>query len=174
MTDDILKDAKNTSYAIPQIAGQVALLASQGITLEEIRWELLGGKLISPTMPRTALEFYDFVTTGIPRLSVDILAAVMDVPMTKMADLLNLSYKTLTRKNKKDLLDPVVSSHTYEMSNVIAKGLEVFEDVDKLRSWLQKENRTLQGRKPFDLLNTPTGIKLVNQILGRLEEGIYS
>ena len=174
MSDDIIKDEKNTDYAVPQIAGQVALLASQGLSLEEMRWELLGGKFLSPTMPRTALEFYDFATTGIPRLSVDILAAVMNVPMTKMADLLNLSYKTLTRKNKKDLLDPVVSSHTFEMSNVIAKGLEVFEDVDKLKRWLQKENRTLQGRKPFELLNTPTGIKLVYQILARLEDGIYS
>jgi putative toxin-antitoxin system antitoxin component (TIGR02293 family) len=174
MTADVIKDDKDTGYSIPEIVSQVALLTSQEAALEELRWELLGGKLLSPTMPGSDLEFYDFVTTGIPRLSVDILAAVMDVPMTKMADLLNLSYKTLTRKDKKDLLDPVVSSHTYEMSNVIAKGLEVFEDIDKLRRWLQKENRTLQGRKPFDLLNTPTGIKLVNQILGRLEEGIYS
>jgi len=168
------KDTTHTSYAIPQIAKRVALLASQGLAVDEIRWELLGGKLLSPSMPETALEFYDVVNSGIPKLSVDILAEVMEIPMTKMASLLNLSYKTLTRKNKKDLLDPIVSSHTYEMSNVIAKGLEVFEDGDKLKRWLHKENRALKGKKPFDLLNTPTGIKLVTQVLGRLEEGVYS
>ena len=170
----INKNTVPTSFAIPQIAKRVALLASQGLTVEEIRWELLGGKLFSPTMPVTALEFYDVVNSGIPKLSVDILAEVMEIPMTRMAHLLNLSYKTLTRKNRKDLLDPVVSSHTYEMSNVIAKGLEVFEDGDKLNRWLHKENRALKGKKPFDLLNTPTGIKLVIQALGRLEEGVYS
>lgn len=168
------KDAKHTSYAIPQMARRVTLLASQGLTMEEIRWELLGGRLLSSHMPETALEFYDVVNSGIPKLSVDILAEVMEIPMTKMAFLLNLSYKTLTRKSKKDLLDPVVSSHTYEMSNVIAKGLEVFEDGEKLKRWLHKENRALRGKRPFDLLNTPTGIRLVTQVLGRLEEGVYS
>lgn len=167
-------DTKHINLAIPQIAKRVALLASQGMTVREIRWELLGGKLFSPVMPETALEIYDVVNNGIPKVSVDILAAVMEIPMTKMANLLHLSYKTLTRKNKKDLLDPLVSSHTYEMSNVIAKGLEVFESGDKLKRWLHKENRALRGKKPFDLLNTPTGITLINQVLGRLEEGIYS
>jgi putative toxin-antitoxin system antitoxin component (TIGR02293 family) len=169
-----VKDIKYSSLAIPQIAKRVALLASQGLTVEEIKWELLGGKLFSPSMPETALEFYDVVNNGIPKVSVDILAEVMEIPMTKMAHLLNLSYKTLTRKNKKDLLDPIVSSHTYEMTDVIAKGLEVFEDGEKLKRWLHKENRALKGKKPFDLLNTPTGIRLINQVLGRLEEGIYS
>jgi putative toxin-antitoxin system antitoxin component (TIGR02293 family) len=135
---------------------------------------IIGRKTFPPNVPENTLEIYDFVNNGIPKVSVDIIAAVLEIPMTKMANLLHLSYKTLTRKNKKDLLDPLVSSHTYEMSNVIAKGLEVFEDGEKLKRWLHKENRALKGRKPFDLLNTPTGIGLVNQILGRLEEGIYS
>jgi putative toxin-antitoxin system antitoxin component (TIGR02293 family) len=149
-------------------------LASQGLTTEKIRWELLGGTLLSPHMPETALEYYDIVNSGIPKVSVDNLAGFMEIPMTKMATLLNLSYKTLTRKNKKDLLNPIVSSHTYEMINAITKGLEVFEDGDKLKRWLNKENRALKGKKPVDLLNTPTGIKLVTQTLGRIEEGIYS
>jgi uncharacterized protein (DUF2384 family) len=52
--------------------------------------------------------------------------------------------------------------------------LSVFEDAQKLKRWLHKENKALNGQKPFDLLNTPTGIKLVNQILGRIEDGVYS
>jgi putative toxin-antitoxin system antitoxin component (TIGR02293 family) len=168
------KAVKNITQAVPRKASKLALLAAGGYTVEEIRWELLGGKLFSPHMPMNALEFYDVVNNGIPKLSVDILADIMEIPMTKMAILLNLSYKTLTRKNKKDLLDPVVSFHTYEMSSIIAKGLEVFEEESKLNRWLHKENRALRGKKPFDLLNTPTGIRLVYQVLGRLEEGIYS
>jgi putative toxin-antitoxin system antitoxin component (TIGR02293 family) len=153
---------------------KVAQLLSQGLTREEIKWELLGGKLFSPRMPTTAMEFYDAVSAGVPKLSVDNLADVMDIPMTVMAKILNLSYKTLTRKNKKDLLDRAVSSHTYEMSDIIARGFEVFENGAKLNRWLHKENRALKGKKPFDLLHSPTGIRLVGQVLGRLEEGVYS
>ena len=168
------RQSAGTSSATGKLTEKVALLLSQGLTKEEIKWELLGGKLFSSRMPVTAMEFYDAVKAGVPKLSVDNLADVMDIPMTTMANLLNLSYKTLTRKNKKDLLDPVVSSHTYEMSDIIAKGLAVFEDGAKLNRWLHKDNRALKGKKPFDLLNTPTGIRLVGQILGRLEEGVYT
>jgi len=169
-----VKDRKSTSFAIPLISKKATLLASQGLTKEEIKWELLGGALFSQNMPETTLEYYDAVKNGVPKLSIDILAGIMEVPMTTMANLLNLSYKTLTRKNKKDLLSSVVSFHTYEMSDIIAKGFEVFEDGDKLNKWLHKENRALKGKKPFDLLDSPTGIKLVSQVLGRLEEGVYS
>ena len=99
-------------------------------------------------MPTTAMEFYDAVSAGVPKLSVDNLADVMDIPMTVMAKILNLSYKTLTRKNKKDLLDRAVSFHTYEMSDIIARGFEVFENGAKLNRWLHKENRALKGKKP--------------------------
>lgn len=170
----VAKSNKGTSFAIPDIAKRISTLVAQGLTLPEIQWELLGGKLISPNMPGTSLEFYDIVNGGIPKISVDILAAVLEIPMTQMAVLLNLSYKTLTRKNRTDLLDPIISSHTFEMSNVIAKGLEVFEDGKRLNRWLQKENRALNGKRPLDLLTSPTGSKLVAQALGRLEEGIYT
>jgi len=170
----VAKHTRQTSFTPSKITEKVAILLSQGLTKEEIKWELLGGKLFSARMPVTAMEFYDAVTIGVPKLSVDILADVMDIPMTTMAHLLNLSYKTLTRKNKTDLLDPIVSSHTYEMSDIIAKGFEVFEDGAKLNKWLHKENRALKGKRPFDLLHTPTGIRLVGQVLGRLEEGVYS
>lgn len=166
--------SRRAGFAVPLIAKKIAELASQGLTKDEIKWELLGGILLSKKMPATSLEYYDVVKNGLPRLSVDNLAEVMEIPMTVMAEILNLSYKTLTRKGKKDLLSPTVSFHTYEMSDVIAKGFEVFEDGAKLNTWLHKKNRALKGRTPFELLDSPTGIKLVNQVLGRLEEGVYS
>lgn len=146
----------------------------KGISQSELTWLLLGGKAFIAHKPKTNLEFYRAIKKGIPKLSVDHLARAMKIPMTIMAPLLNLSYKTLTRKNKVEMLDSTVSSHTFEIANTIAKGLAVFEDSDKLNRWLNKENRALSSARPFDLLGTQTGIKLVNQILGRIEEGVYS
>lgn len=94
--------------------------------------------------------------------------------MKDMADLLNVSYKTISRKKNKDILDELSSSLIIEIAGTIATGLALFEDAVKLRRWLKKENKALKGKKPIDLLNTPTGIKLVNNILHRIEEGIYT
>ncbi|MEJ7683748.1 MAG: MbcA/ParS/Xre antitoxin family protein [Segetibacter sp.] len=71
-------------------------------------------------------------------------------------------------------MDSLTSSLSIEIANTIAKGLSVFEDNNKLNRWLHKENRALQGKKPFDLLKTPTGIKMVNRLLSRIEEGVYT
>ncbi|WP_207632508.1 type II RES/Xre toxin-antitoxin system antitoxin [Foetidibacter luteolus] len=141
---------------------------------ELVTWAILGGKEFMPQEPITSLDFVSVSDKGIPKQSVANLAGIMDVPMKDIASLLNLSYKTLGRKKNSDALDSLSSSLSIEIANTIAKGLSVFEDADKLNRWLQKENRSLNGKKPFELLRTPTGIKLVNRLLGRIEEGVYT
>lgn len=83
----VAKHTRQTSLTPSKITEKMALLLSQGFAKEEIKWELLGGKLFSARMPVTAMEFYDAVSIGVPKLSVDILADVMDIPMTTMAHL---------------------------------------------------------------------------------------
>lgn len=137
-------------------------------------WEILGGKDFMPTVPKSAFEYVKIANKGIKKQSVTRLAELMDIPMKDIAVLLNISYKTLGRKKETDTLDSISSSISIEIAEAISKGLSVFEDPGKLSRWLQKANRALQGEKPIDLLNTPTGIKIINKLLGRIEEGIYT
>lgn len=146
----------------------------KGISANRLTWIILGGKNFMNAEPNSMLDFVAASNNGIPKLAILNLAEVLNIPMKDMAVLLNVSYKTLSRKRKSDILNSIVSSLSVEIANTITKGLFVFEDVDKLNRWLHKENRALKGQKPFDLLNTPTGIKLVNQVLGRIEEGVYT
>jgi putative toxin-antitoxin system antitoxin component (TIGR02293 family) len=127
-----------------------------------------------PKEPVSTLDFLAAGTRGIPKRSLTTLAYTLGIPMKQMAQILNVSEKTLGRKKPDDLLDKLPSSLSIEIAQTVARGMEVFEDRDKFNRWLQKQNRALRGQKPFDLLNTPTGIKLVNQVLGRIEEGVYS
>lgn len=53
-------------------------------------------------------------------------------------------------------------------------AFEVFEDEEKAKQWLNRENRALNGAKPVLLLDTLTGINMVNDVLTRIEEGVYS
>jgi putative toxin-antitoxin system antitoxin component (TIGR02293 family) len=142
--------------------------------LDALAWAVLDCGRYTTTHPISGIDMLEASRRGIPKGCVVSLAAVLDVPMTAMAALLNMSYKTLGRKKETDILDSLSSSLSIEIANTVAKGLYVFEDKDKFNRWLHKQNRALGGQKPFDLLNTPTGIKLVNQVLGRIDEGVYS
>ncbi len=152
----------------------VRVYISKGSSVNILTWAILGGKKFMPKEPASALDFLSASDKGITKQSVINLAEVMDIPMKDIASLLNVSYKTLGRKRRNDLLGSLVSSLSIEIANTVANGLAVFEDADKLNHWLQKENRALNAKKPIELLNTPTGIKMVNRVLNRLEEGIYT
>lgn len=140
----------------------------------QITWVILGGKKFRARAPETSFDYLTATDKGIPKQAVVNLAEVMDIPMKDIAALLNLSYKTLARKRNTDPLDSLVSSLSIEIAHTVAKGLALFEDTSKLNRWLQKENRALTGKKPIELLNTPTGINLVNKVLLRMEEGVYT
>jgi len=51
---------------------------------------------------------------------------------------------------------------------------KVFGDEEKAKSWLNTPNRGLNNIKPIDLFYLSTGLGMVNDILGRIEHGVYS
>lgn len=158
----------------PQLDKDLINLIREKVSTNEVIWFLLGGESFMVKKPVSGLDFLVASEKGIDKFAIENLANVMHIPMKDMAYLLNMSYKILVKKDDNYVFNNLVSSLSIEIANTIAKGLSIFEDPEKLNRWLHKSNKALNMQKPFDLLNTPTGIKLVNQILGRIEDGIYS
>lgn len=59
------------------------------------------------------------------------------------------------------------------VANSTAKEAEGFDAAKWLGEWLQVPQPALGGRKPSELLDTPTGIALVAKVLGAVESGAY-
>ena len=51
---------------------------------------------------------------------------------------------------------------------------EVFGDEEKVRQWINANNTALNNRTPVSFFDTLTGLNMVNDILTRIEEGVYS
>lgn len=152
----------------------VTAFINKGASVTKLTWAILGGENFISAVPANSLEFVEAGNKGISKSSVVNLAGFMEVPLKDIAHLLNISYKTLGRKKASDKMDSLASSLSIEIASTVARGLLVFEDSDKFNRWLHRKNQALQGRSPFDLLNTPTGINIVNRLLVRIEEGIYT
>ena len=58
------------------------------------------------------------------------------------------------------------------MAEVTKLGLEVFEDMDKLKLWLNTPNFALGKIKPIELLKDSYGKDLVTSELVRINHGI--
>jgi len=135
----------------------------------------LGGKRMIRTPVRSDFDLFIVGSEGIPKSSVDELAAKLGISRKSLAeDIFDLSVKTFERKSPAEKLDKRTSSHALEIAKLLQHALGVFEDEEKVRRWMNNENRALKGQKPVQFLGTLTGLTMINDILGRIEEGVYS
>ena len=59
------------------------------------------------------------------------------------------------------------------VANSDATEAEEFDTAKWLGQWLERPQPALGGRKPADILDTPTGIDTVAKLLGAIESGAY-
>jgi putative toxin-antitoxin system antitoxin component (TIGR02293 family) len=126
----------------------------------------------------TMLSDFDFVklsALGITKSSINSLASYIGISRKRMAeDIFDVSVKTLERKDNNTRLDKKTSSHALEIAKVVQHAYEVFRDEEKVKLWVNRENKALNNMKPIQIFDTLSGLNMVNDILGRIEEGVYS
>lgn len=59
------------------------------------------------------------------------------------------------------------------VANSTASQAQGFDSAKWLGQWIERPQPALGGRKPADLIDTPTGVELVARLLGSLESGAY-
>jgi len=59
------------------------------------------------------------------------------------------------------------------VANSTANEAKTFDATKWLGQWIERPQPALGGRKPADLLDTPTGVELVARLLGSIESGAY-
>src|SRR5690606_38527317 len=124
---------------------------------------------------KTEFDLIALSSQGLTKASLEALIAFLGIPKKQFVEqILDMSVKTVERKKSNDRLDRYTSSHIIEIAKVVEHAVEVFEDEDKVRDWLATTNRALNGMRPLELFHMPTGLALVNTVLGRIEEGVYS
>jgi len=112
---------------------------------------------------------------GVSKASIDELCNYLGISRKSLAeDIFDLSVKTLERKGPKEKLDKRTSAHALEIAKVLQHAFEVFEDEEKVKRWINKEHKALNGMRPVMLFSTLTGLNMISDILGRIEEGVYS
>jgi len=59
------------------------------------------------------------------------------------------------------------------IANSTAEEAKNFDAAKWLGVWLERPQPALGGRKPADLIDTPTGLEVVARLLGSIESGSY-
>lgn len=115
------------------------------------------------------------VRAGLPAGSVTELAERLRMGSGALSRKLGIPQRTLTRRLGSGAhLTVAESDRTARMARICAEAEDSIGDREKAMEWLLTPNRALRGEAPVDLLDTDTGTRLVEDVLGRIAYGVYS
>lgn len=137
--------------------------------------EILGGSKVLGRAVTNSDELMLLIREGLPAGSITSLAQKLHIGNSTLSRKLGIPQRTLTRRLSHSLLlTPGESDRTVRMARVYANAVEMIGDEEKAIQWLSTPNRALGGEKPLDRLDTDTGARVVEDILGRIAYGVYS
>ncbi|MEO7917323.1 MAG: antitoxin Xre/MbcA/ParS toxin-binding domain-containing protein [Dokdonella sp.] len=133
----------------------------------------------------TPMQRVDAERQGVAARLVKEMASEMEIPAIRMFKIIGVPKATAERKAEKNqaiaggggqaalgLLNLLGIAQTIVADSTDERA-EKFDVAKWLGRWIENPQPALGGRKPADLLDTPTGMDVVARMLGSLQSGAY-
>ena|SRR6266566_3237138 len=114
------------------------------------------------------------IQAGLSFRAVQNLQRALDLPLEKMAAVLGMSRATLHRRKTQGKIDQHESERLVRYQRLLKRADDVFGDGASAREWLTNKQPGLGGAVPLDFARTEIGAREVENLLGRIEYGVYS
>lgn len=115
------------------------------------------------------------VRSGLGIHEFDGLAELLGIPVEQLASHLSLSRSTLARRRKSGRLAPLESDRLLRYARLWNSARETFDgDPVAARDWLGQPARALGFVTPLAFAETEAGAREVENLLGRIEHGVFS
>ncbi|MEM1002715.1 MAG: antitoxin Xre-like helix-turn-helix domain-containing protein [Bacteroidota bacterium] len=162
----------NETYQVSDVAFNYS---TSNVSSLELITQILGG---AKAIGKKINNFLEFLSLSEKGLSIAVLMNLqkrMKFTNREMGKALEISESTLQRRLREGKrLDKKESESAIQLASLWAKGIEVFEDENDFRVWLEMNNTALGNNKPIELLHSPIGREEIKEVLNRIEWGIYS
>jgi len=136
---------------------------------------VLGGRQTLKRKVDSDSELRRLTREGLPVSALTSLATEFSIERKALTRAVGISDRTLSRRlAKTERLSTEESDGVVRMARVLALANDTFGTKEKASLWLQAPNIVLEGQTPFSLLDTDSGVRSVETILGRIAWGIYS
>lgn len=136
---------------------------------------VLGGEQILGKPVGEGGALADLVREGLPAESLSLLAKRLDLRQAEISARIGIPPRTLTRRLARHArLTAAESDRTVRLAQVFATAAETLGSEEKATQWLKTPNRVLRGGRPLDQLDTDPGVREVEDVLGRIADGVYS
>ena len=160
--------------AMSELSGGVMTRAeSQASRRRSLRFRTRGASL-GLTATRTD-DLVDQIDRGLPFKALESLAALSGLSVIRIAAVLGVPERTLARRKAAGKLAPDESERLLRLSIVFENAVELFEgDVVGAVTWLTSPKKALGHQTPLAYSRTELGAREVEDLIGRLEHGVFS
>jgi putative toxin-antitoxin system antitoxin component (TIGR02293 family) len=139
---------------------------------------LLGGAKLLRHRLHGAIDVHEAISRGLPRGALTHLighVAVLRDPAA-LEQAVGVSQRTVQRFKiaPGKPLSPEQSGRAWKFAEILAKATEVLGSQEDAEDWLRRPAMALDQRRPIDLLASPAGVQLVEDLLGRIQYGVYT
>jgi putative toxin-antitoxin system antitoxin component (TIGR02293 family) len=132
---------------------------------------IAGGSLYGTNAQERQLRL---IRGGLTRSSLDTLMLKTGLSIYELADILEVTDRTLRRYSPGDVLNKRLSERALEIAKLYSRGEEVFGDTYTFSRWMNAEIPALGHRVPKSFLDTSIGIQMLMDELGRIEHGVFA
>ncbi len=127
--------------------------------------------------PSDGMEFFemmDAVKDGLPMGEFEAVRGMLEIGAEELAEHLSMSRSTLMRRRKSGRLDTLESDRLLRFARLFQNAVEVFGNEQSARLWLKSPARALGGMIPITCAGTEVGSREVENLLGRIEFGVFT
>ncbi|MEM6525830.1 MAG: antitoxin Xre-like helix-turn-helix domain-containing protein [Bacteroidota bacterium] len=100
--------------------------------------------------------------------------AAVGASQNASAKLLGVATRTLQRELSSKLLSKELSDRFLQVMDLYKEGLDAFYSIDTFKQWLGTSKVTFQGKNPYEMMHSITGIQQVKEEIIRTKLGILS
>lgn len=114
------------------------------------------------------------VEAGVPVETMTTFVATSGVELKDLYDIVIPARTLKHRRSRKQTLSPDESDKLARLIRVFDQAVAVFGDRERARNWLNKPKKRFEERTPLQMLRTEVGGRMVEEMLGQIDEGMFA
>jgi len=138
-----------------------------------LRFHTRGASLGLPSTNTPRL--IELLEEGLSFESLQVFESSSGLDLVALAALIGIPDRTLARRRIAGRLAPDESERLLRISHIFEKAVELFEgDAEAAVGWLTTPKKALYGQEPLEYSRTEPGAREVENLIGRLEHGVFA
>jgi len=117
----------------------------------------------------------DELQRGLPYQRLTLFEKRSGLPLETISHVIRVPKRTLARRKASGHLAPDESERLHRLSTLFEKAVHLFAgDYERAKRWFESPMKALGQVTPLEMAGTEVGARAVEDLIGRLEHGVFT